>query len=104
MQLHQDLQRDTPSGINRPIGVKPDGSKADLMVAQSAKIEAGHVHLPREADWLDNFLLEILGIPQAKHDDQVDSVSQFLKWVSTRAWYDDDIGGFISVPKPDQNW
>jgi predicted phage terminase large subunit-like protein len=97
MQLLQDLQRDTPSGMNRPIGVKPDGSKADRMVAQSAKIEAGHVHLPREADWLDNFLLEILGFPQGRHDDQVDSVSQFLKWASTRALYDDDIGGFVSV-------
>jgi predicted phage terminase large subunit-like protein len=97
MQLLQDLQRDTPSGMNRPIGVKPDGSKTDRMVAQSAKIEAGHVHLPLEADWVDNFLLEILGFPQGRHDDQVDSVSQFLKWVSTRAFYDDDIGGFSSV-------
>jgi len=41
-------EADTPSGMNRPIGVKPDGSKADRMVAQSAKIEAGHVHLPRK--------------------------------------------------------
>jgi predicted phage terminase large subunit-like protein len=97
MQLLQDLQRDTPGGMNRPIGVKPDGSKADRMVAQSAKIEAGHVHLPREADWLDNLLLEILGFPQAKHDDQVDSVSQFLRWAATRGWYDDDIGGLVSV-------
>ena len=55
MQLLQDLQRDTPNGMIRPIGVKPDGSKVDRMVAQSAKIEAGHVHLPREADWLDTF-------------------------------------------------
>jgi predicted phage terminase large subunit-like protein len=104
MQLLQDLQRDTPSGMNRPIGVKPDGSKTDRMVAQSAKIEAGHVHLPREADWLDNFLLEILGFPQAKHDDQVDSVSQFLKWTSTRALYDDDIGGFVQVGGPDPGY
>jgi predicted phage terminase large subunit-like protein len=104
MQLLQDLQRDTPSGMNRPIGVKPDGSKTDRMVAQSAKIEAGHVHLPREADWLDNFLLEILGFPQGRHDDQVDSVSQFLKWASTRALYDDDIGGFVQVGGPDPGY
>ena len=30
-----------------PIGQNPEGSKAERMVAQSAKIKAGHVHLPR---------------------------------------------------------
>lgn len=98
MMLLQDLQRDTPNGMSRPIGVKPEGSKADRMVAQSAKIEAGHVHLPREAEWLDSFLLELLGFPQGRHDDQVDSLSQFLKWASTRALYQDlDIGMPVSV-------
>jgi len=104
MQLLQDLQHDTPSGMIRPIGVKPEGSKADRMVAQSAKIEAGHVHLPQNADWVDTLLLEILGFPQARHDDQVDSISQFLNWVSRRATYDDDIGGIISVQAPYPNW
>jgi predicted phage terminase large subunit-like protein len=72
----------------RPIGRKPEGSKSDRMVAQSAKIEAGHVHLPREADWLDTFLLELLAFPIGRHDDQVDSVSQFLKWSSSRDIFD----------------
>ena len=84
MQLLQDLRSDMPSGIARPIGIKPDGSKIDRMAAQSAKIEAGQVHLPRGADWLDVFLLEVLGFPASKHDDQVDSMSQFLKWISSR--------------------
>jgi predicted phage terminase large subunit-like protein len=52
------------------------------MVAQSAKIEAGHVLLPQEAAWLDAFLLELLAFPNGRHDDQVDSVSQFLNWSS----------------------
>ena len=76
--------RSRPPGMPRPIGQKPEGSKADRMVAQSAKIEAGHVHLPREADWLDDLLLELLAFPQGRHDDQVDSVSQFLKWAAVR--------------------
>jgi predicted phage terminase large subunit-like protein len=97
MMLLQDLQHDIPIGMNRPIGVKPEGSKADRMVAQSAKIEAGHVYLPREAEWLDSFFLEVLGFPQALHDDQVDSISQFLKWASTQALYDDDTVGIILV-------
>jgi predicted phage terminase large subunit-like protein len=82
MALLQDLWRDPPRGMPRPIGRKPDGSKVDRMVAQSAKIEAGHVLLPKEADWLDTFLHELLAFPTGRHDDQVDSVSQFLKWSS----------------------
>ena len=79
------------------------GRKADRMVAQSFKIEAGQVFLPAQAEWLDTFLLELLAFPQGKHDDQVDSISQFLKWATSRAMYDDiDIGGFISVGRPDE--
>jgi len=53
-----------------------------------------------------------LGFPQALHDDQVDSVSQFLKWASPQALYDDVDLGVISVGRHDpyypycpiQNW
>jgi predicted phage terminase large subunit-like protein len=57
-------------------------------VAQSAKIEAGHVHLPREADWLGGFLLELLTFPHGRHDDQVDSVSQYVNWAAKRRFFE----------------
>ena len=82
MALLQDLRRDLPQGMPRPLGRKPEGSKAERMVAQSAKIEAGHVYLPRAARWLDTFMLELLAFPNGRHDDQVDSVSQFLNWAA----------------------
>jgi len=82
MALLQDLRCDPPQGMTRPLGQKPEGSKNDRMVAQSAKIEAGHVHLPTNADWLGTFLLELLAFPAGRYDDQVDSVSQFLKWTA----------------------
>jgi predicted phage terminase large subunit-like protein len=88
MALLQDLRRDPPPGMVRPIGRKPVGSKIDRMVAQSAKIEAGHVWLPREAAWLNTFLIELLAFPYGRHDDQVDSVSQFLDWASFRKHLD----------------
>jgi predicted phage terminase large subunit-like protein len=72
----------------RPIGIMPEGSKLQRMEAQSAKIEAGQVHLPKHADWLDSFLLELLAFPYGRHDDQVDSVSQFLKWAGARRYAD----------------
>ena len=84
MALLQDLHRDLPPGMVRPIGQTPQGSKIDRMIAQSAKIEAGHVYLPRRADWLETFLLELLAFPNGQYDDQVDSVSQFLNWASLK--------------------
>ena len=58
MNLLQDLRATMPGGMTRPIGVKPEGSKVDHMAAQSAKIEAGHVYLPKR--WLqDAFLNQI---------------------------------------------
>jgi phage terminase large subunit-like protein len=56
------------------------------MAAQSAKIEAGHVHLPNSAPWLGDFLMELLSFPNGRHDDQVDSVSQFLRWLQNDAY------------------
>ena len=89
MNLLQDLRATMPSGMTRPIGMKPEGSKLDRMVAQSAKIEAGHVHLPKTALWLGEFLTELLSFPNGRHDDQVDSVSQFLRWLQNA--YQDQI-------------
>jgi predicted phage terminase large subunit-like protein len=80
MNLLQDLRGSMPNGMTRPIGVKPEGGKVDRMAAQSAKIEAGHVHLPKNASWLAEFLSELLAFPNGRHDDQVDSVSQLLRW------------------------
>jgi hypothetical protein len=41
------------------------------------------VILPREALWLGELLHELLAFPNARHDDQIDSVSQFLNWAET---------------------
>jgi len=54
------------------------------LAAQSAKIEAGHVYLPADATWLADFEAEVLGFPYARHDDQIDSLSQLLAWPSWR--------------------
>jgi predicted phage terminase large subunit-like protein len=97
MALLQDLRRDLLPGMPFPIGQKPEGSKADRMVAQSAKIEAGHVYLPKQAEWLEVFLLELLAFPQGRHDDQMDSVSQFLKWAAKRQFFDTQYCG-IGLP------
>ena len=51
---------------------------------QSARFEAGQVHLPREAAWLAVYMEELLAFPSGRHDDQVDSTSQALNWLTAR--------------------
>jgi phage terminase large subunit-like protein len=50
------------------------------MHAQTAMIENGFVHLPKEAGWLAEYLHELTVFPNGKHDDQVDSTAQMLDW------------------------
>lgn len=82
--LIQELQRGGERGLAMPIGVQPEGDKLIRMCAQSAQIEAGHVRLPRNAAWLEDFKAEVLQFPRGLHDDQVDSLSQFLGWIQKR--------------------
>ena len=77
--LIQDLRREGPVS---PIGILAGGDKITRMSAQSAKIEADYMQLPECAPWLQDFRTEILQFSHGRHDDQVDSLSQFLGWVS----------------------
>ena len=84
-QMVQDLRNDPTRGFPRPISIVPEGDKWMRMEAQTPRFEAGHVLLPKEAPWLATFLDELLAFPRGRHDDQVDSVSQFLKWAWARS-------------------
>jgi predicted phage terminase large subunit-like protein len=81
--LIQELQRET-TDVPHPIAFTPEADKVTRMHAQSAKIEAGQVHLPRRAEWLEDFRTELLQFPKGRYDDQVDSLSQFLAWLERR--------------------
>lgn len=65
-----------------PIGIQPKGDKIMRFQAVTPKIEAGQVFLPKSAYWLDDFKAELLAFPQHSHDDQVDSMAQYLTWES----------------------
>jgi predicted phage terminase large subunit-like protein len=79
-QLIQDLQYE---GKVLPIGILPQQDKVTRMHGQTAKIEAGYIWLPKAAAWLADFQVEVLQFPRGRHDDQVDSISQYLTWVQT---------------------
>ena len=64
------------------VAIRPEGEKVMRMDAQTAKIEAGAVHLPHQARLLDDLKSELLAFPHGLHDDHVDSISQALNWIS----------------------
>jgi predicted phage terminase large subunit-like protein len=64
---------------------KPVGDKITQFSNQLGKIEAGRVHIPKKAPWPKDFMHEILAFPRENHDDQVDSVSQFLSWLDEKS-------------------
>lgn len=68
----------------RPILIRPDGDKQSRLIAQAPKFEAGQVLLPREASWLGSYVGELLAFPGGRNDDQVDSTSQALKYMTNR--------------------
>lgn len=81
MALIQSLEQQTRLNV---IAIKPRLEKLARASQQSATIEAGRVFIPAEASWLAAFEGELLGFPNARHDDQVDSVVQFLAWARER--------------------
>lgn len=76
--LINDLKYD---GDIRPIGIIPKNDKATRLMAVSPEFENGRVRIPDNAPWLASLTQELLTFPNAKHDDQVDSISQFLGWM-----------------------
>lgn len=77
-QLIQQLYEDAPAGVALPIPVRPTSDKLTRFEAQAGRIEAGMVVLPRSAPWLADFVAEIVGFPNARHDDQADALAQML--------------------------
>lgn len=79
--LAQDFQGGELTGVYRPIAIEPEGDKITRAYAQSNAVEAGQVFIPRSAPWLADLRSEIVQFPSGRHDDQVDSIAQFLKWI-----------------------
>jgi predicted phage terminase large subunit-like protein len=57
-----------------------DGDKVMRLRGQTAKIAGGFVLFPKEAHWLDTYILELVTFPNSKNDDQVDSTVYALAW------------------------
>lgn len=74
-----------PDGLPWSIRREPQADKVTRMFAQTNAIEQGRVFLPARAPWLGDFRTELLQFPNGRHDDQVDSVSQFLEYAREKS-------------------
>lgn len=81
----QSLIQDIRSESRLPIvAVNPINDKVTRFASVSTMLEAGKVLFPKKAMWLADLEAELLAFPNAVHDDQVDSISQFLTWVKIK--------------------
>lgn len=82
----QSLIQEIQSNTSLPaIAIQPEADKETRARTTAAAVEAQRVALPNDAPWLSAYEREMLLFPNGKHDDQVDSTSQFLKWINGRA-------------------
>jgi predicted phage terminase large subunit-like protein len=60
------------------MAVEPKGGKVARVNAVSFAIESGHVYLPEDKPFTNDFIEECAAFPNGKNDDQVDGMSQAL--------------------------
>jgi predicted phage terminase large subunit-like protein len=88
--LIQDLRRETQLPV---IPCLPESDKITRLAAQAAKVEAGLLFIPENAQWLVDYEVELVNFPNAPHDEVPDTLSQFLKWIGDRE------GGEVPYPQ-----
>jgi predicted phage terminase large subunit-like protein len=77
-QIIQEFQ--STCNTFRVIPIKPKNDKFTRLMLASTLFEQNVICLPKDAKWMNDFIDEMTNFPDAEHDDQVDSVSQFLLW------------------------
>lgn len=76
------LQQLRADGFRWPlVPCVPTADKVTRLWTETGRLEAGGVLLPESAPWLRDFIDECLTFPKGAHDDQVDALSQLLRYV-----------------------
>lgn len=76
-------------------GIQQKIDKITRLSRVIARFESNQVLLPREADWLDDFMKEILAFPNGRNDDQVDALLMVLEDLSKREQSEDSIPSIV---------
>lgn len=62
------------------IAIKPTKSKECRVNDILTTLEAGNILIADHEEWTQELEIELLSFPSCKHDDQVDTISQFINW------------------------
>jgi predicted phage terminase large subunit-like protein len=84
-QLIQELLRE---GLHAVTRYAPKDDKTMRLHSVTSTIENGFVYLPDHAEWLAEYVHEVISFPKGKFDDQCDSTSQALDWIKSGFKYD----------------
>ena len=76
----QLLQESHAAQMCSVAAIRPKGDKMSRLMQIMPLLEAGRVFLPNSASWLVEFEDELNLFPSSRHDDQVDSMVQYLNW------------------------
>jgi predicted phage terminase large subunit-like protein len=87
--LIQELRRETALSI---IAIQVEADKITRAFAATPKIEAQRVFLPEGASWVADYVASLGAFPNATHDDDVDSTTQALSYLSNNP----DLSTFIN--------
>jgi predicted phage terminase large subunit-like protein len=60
------------------VPIEPQGNKLSRVNAITGALESGNVYLPKNADFIGDFMEQASSFPKGKHDDMVDAMSQAL--------------------------
>jgi predicted phage terminase large subunit-like protein len=87
------------------IAAKPEHDKKIRMSIQSGKFQSGRVFWPNQAPWLPDLEAEVFTFPNARHDDQVDSISQALAHeMSGSIWNERSLAGLARFTSALGGW
>jgi predicted phage terminase large subunit-like protein len=95
--LAQDLRR---TKTMAPILRKTLVDKEARFLAQSSRFEAGQVYVPQDAPWIGEWMNELIGFPNKTHDDQVDSTSQALHYLTAASHRGMEMPKRVQRPEP----
>jgi predicted phage terminase large subunit-like protein len=99
------LIRELQNAGSSVIAVKPEYDKKIRMAIQAAKFQGGRVYWPNEAPWLADLEAEVFAFPNARHDDQVDSISQALAYERSEfIWNERSLAGLTRFTSALGGW
>lgn len=58
-------------------------NKEQRLIDQAARLVSGDFVIPTRVSWFNELRREFMAFPNGNHDDQVDSISQFVAWISS---------------------